>query len=102
MQIGAEDGELGVYAKTTGIATPALADALAIYPNPSHGQLTVENGRGSPVQLAVYNLTGKLMLEEAVTGAQAVVDLSVLEPGMYLVKMANTNGQVVKKISVVE
>jgi hypothetical protein len=60
-----------------------------IYPNPTNGNITVSGANINMVE--VYNLCGQKVL--SVNGSQNVnIDMSVLESGVYMVKVIENNG----------
>ncbi len=69
------------------------SDALTFYPNPAINTITVNAGN-KRVHLVVYSLAGELLMSEEVVGS-AVVDISSLPKGTYLVKL---NGETTKLI----
>lgn len=81
--------------KITPLLTTALpdgywADALVgtVYPNPTTGPLTISGTWGSP-QLDLFDVQGSLVRSFAAIGPDRRVDLSGLEPGVYVL----TDGQ---------
>lgn len=65
---------------------------VAIYPNPTNSLLYLENlPKHSSVKL--YNLNGKLLLQEAFKEQKASLDLSQLSKGVYLLELQNNNGE---------
>lgn len=69
----------------TGIETPATASPL-FYPNPARNQVSINCGSDFTVRL--YNLQGQTVL----TGInQKVLDLSAIDPGVYLLELNTRN-----------
>ncbi|AEV31182.1 hypothetical protein Oweho_0160 [Owenweeksia hongkongensis DSM 17368] len=65
---------------------------VAIYPNPTNGVLNLENlPKHSSVKL--YNLNGKLLLQEAFNDEKASLDLSQFSKGVYLLELQNNRGE---------
>ncbi|WP_417603509.1 T9SS type A sorting domain-containing protein [Owenweeksia hongkongensis] len=65
---------------------------VAIYPNPTNGVLNLENlPKHSFVKL--YNLNGKLLLQEAFNDEKASLDLSQFSKGVYLLELQNNRGE---------
>lgn len=65
---------------------------IVLSPNPAHGLLRVE---GEDVQgISVFSLTGQLIL----TSEVSLVDISELNPGMYLVRVTIGGNTVTKKL----
>ena len=70
-------------------------EMISIYPNPTSGMLTIST-KDTILRTDVYNQLGQLILESAKTTS---LNLSQFDPGVYFIKIVNTNNQVlVKKI----
>jgi hypothetical protein len=70
--------------------------SVKAYPNPTTSLLLVELGEVSlkaPVELTVYDLSGKLLLRQTTGDSYTVLDLSAQAPGLYLLKIMQ-GGQV--------
>lgn len=67
----------------------ALEPDFKIYPNPTYGSLTIEweSMKFEPVQ--IWNLFGRIVLEDEVMGGRVYWDISDFNPGMYLIKVGN-------------
>lgn len=63
-------------------------DQLAVYPNPTNSDLTVATEPNSILQL--FDLNGRLIIEELAISTQLTWDLSFLDAGMYT--LISTNG----------
>ncbi len=59
---------------------------LTVYPNPNNGVFKVE-GFGESAKLIVYDGMGKLVMTQDVQSNVAELDLSLKEPGVYLLKV---------------
>ena len=75
--------------------TAATSD-FRLYPNPTDGIVTIE-GEGS-MTISVLNILGQKIVETEATD-NANIDLSVLEAGIYMVKIETVNGTKVEKIN---
>ncbi|WP_417602129.1 T9SS type A sorting domain-containing protein [Owenweeksia hongkongensis] len=65
---------------------------IAIYPNPTNGVLNLENlPKHSSVKL--YNLNGKLLLQEAFKDENSSLDISRWPKGVYLLELQNNTGE---------
>ncbi|MDN3492390.1 T9SS type A sorting domain-containing protein [Winogradskyella bathintestinalis] len=69
---------------------------IAIYPNPSHGQLNVDNNK-SFNRLNIYSVDGKLITEKTLRIGANGLDLN-LNPGIYLLELKGENARVIKKL----
>ena len=75
--------------------TAATSD-FRLYPNPTDGIVTIE-GEGS-MTISVLNILGQKIMETEATD-NANIDLSVLEAGIYMVRIETVNGTKVEKIN---
>jgi hypothetical protein len=60
-------------------------EALRIYPNPSHGELTVEsNFRGRKLTITITDLSGKTASKYTLANSHIIsLDVTALAKGMY-------------------
>ena len=58
---------------------------FGVYPNPSTGIITISGLHGS-AEISIFNMTGTLMLQ---TESAETIDISSLDPGMYILKIGN-------------
>ncbi len=75
--------------------TAASKASLDIYPNPAHGVVTV-NLNNLPIlnnSLTVTSISGaKIISKEAMNGSALKLDVSQLQPGIYVVKVIGNDG----------
>jgi hypothetical protein len=69
---------------------------IFVFPNPTKGQLIIENRELSIEHITVYDLGGKI-LKQIINPSQEI-NLSDLASGIYLVKVKTIQGEVVQKI----
>ena len=92
--------ELFLFAFTTSIATPVENDQAAgavLYPNPASDLLHVSGMDVASVK--IYSLTGQLVKEVLHT---AVVDVSDMETGIYVVSVTDRQNNSIRKMTVIE
>ena len=85
--------------------TPPIVQALTLTPNPTTGpaRLTLQLERPAPVRVSVYDLTGRLVLENragTVSSLNWPLDLSSWPPGLYKVLVLAEDQTVVCKLAV--
>jgi len=80
------------FAGTVGVAEAAAGGELRLYPSPSTGQVHITADRRIK-EVQVMDLTGRVMLEEAVHAEKVDLDLSALHTGRYLVQLQFANGE---------
>ncbi|HHN47690.1 MAG TPA: T9SS type A sorting domain-containing protein [Bacteroidales bacterium] len=74
---------------------------FSLYPNPTSGKLTLKflQSYDSPITVVVYNLLGKKMFRQEISGsARKTFDLATFQPGLYLVRITIENRTSVHKI----
>ena len=82
-----------------GISEVFTEDTVQIYPNPTASELTISIVEASEVDIRVYNLLGRLMINEQnklITNTH-VVDVSSLQTGVYFIRISSENGTVTKR-----
>lgn len=74
---------------------------ISIYPNPSSGIFNISLGNINPTSIEVYDLMGKIIVTKkafTTTNNETSIDLSAAAQGIYFVKIAADNQQIVKRI----
>jgi hypothetical protein len=69
---------------------------LLIYPNPTSNTLTIETIIKG--HLSILNLSGKELLQQEITEKYTAIDVSVLENGVYVMKVIGEKGVQVGKL----
>lgn len=90
-------GNGGVPADPTKLEALTMLD-LTIFPNPSKGQLKLTLHE-SPVGASyeIFNLAGLMISSDKFSGNSAILNLSNIAKGLYLIKVINDNSAVTKK-----
>lgn len=75
-------------------------EALTVYPNPARGKLTVEyrGVLGKKTQLKLYDPTGKLVKEQALTTPRTELNIEGYKPGIYQLKVQSRSGAITRKV----
>lgn len=69
---------------------------IAVYPNPASTHVTIE--AAAMAEITLYNLFGQPVERRTVAGANLFAfDLSRFEPGIYILKIKNTDGKMFSK-----
>jgi len=84
---------------STGIGT-TTADKLEIYPNPAHQQFAVATNGSTPINITVYDLTGKKIIERRSVLPNQSIDIASLSSGIYLIRISTVKGMVTRKLNV--
>lgn len=75
-----------------GINEVAGFEEVHIYPNPAVQSMTIENV-ASGMGMAVYNTTGQCVLKTIASGNKAVIDVSSLSNGIYIIRLTGKDGR---------
>lgn len=72
---------------------------ITIYPNPTQDRLFIkmESSHKKPLQFSLYNLQGKLIIQEQLVAEFESFDLSNLPSGVYLVNIVDGEGKSASK-----
>ncbi len=71
---------------------------FSIYPNPSVSELNITmNQADSKTNVTVYNILGKQILSQQLTGFTSKINISQWNVGVYLVKVTNDSGTQTKR-----
>ena len=72
---------------------------LKIYPNPTSGQLTIDNGELTINSVAIYNIMGKTLnnFQFSTFNSQLTIDVSHLASGIYYLRAGDKTVKFVKK-----
>ncbi|MFP9115006.1 T9SS type A sorting domain-containing protein [Flavobacterium sp. RHBU_3] len=66
------------------------ANTLSLYPNPASSVLTIKSADAMISQYSIFDVTGKVVLQNKVTAAQSTsINVANLSPGVYFVKTDN-------------
>jgi hypothetical protein len=89
--------------ENVGIKSINAESPLKVYPNPTNNALYVEMERFvNNGTLTLFDMSGKLVLSQAINGNSAQINLSVLTAGNYILRLvengtASAGVQVIKK-----
>ena len=72
---------------------------IALYPNPTSGKVNIK--AEAMKNVTVYNVTGQIIMMQAVDNDEIMIDMSSFENGMYLINIITDNGNVVKTLNIV-
>ncbi|WP_158844028.1 T9SS type A sorting domain-containing protein [Algibacter sp. L1A34] len=87
---------VGVINEATGLSLDAVnkANALSLYPNPAVSKLYVSRAG----TIAIYSITGSLVLKQLVSNKDTPVSIDRLKPGVYIVKLTTEVGLFTQKL----
>ena len=68
-------------------------EECVIYPNPAYNEINVNLPTGDEQStVSIYNTSGKLMLIKKIVENENPINISALQQGVYILKVANQNG----------
>lgn len=64
-------------------------NGLVLFPNPAENELNIYTATtgDKDAELLVYDMDGRLLLTGNITGSKTVLDISLLEDGMYIIRL---------------
>ena len=69
---------------------------IVVHPNPNNGVFVIETNSGLQQTLLVYDVNGRLVLNQTVTG-KANIDASALPDGTYSISLTGNDGKITTK-----
>jgi hypothetical protein len=74
---------------------------LKIYPNPTNGQLTMDNGELTMENIKIFDIMGRSVRAYCIrpngNETETIIDVSHLMPGVYFLKIGNKTAKFVKQ-----
>ena len=74
-----------------------ISEDFSVYPNPSNGLLNIHGVDSYPIDYKVYSIEGKCVLSGQLHSNEHILDMSMLQPEMYLLKIGNKPLKVIKQ-----
>lgn len=62
---------------------------MTIYPNPATDSIVVTTDFQDTLKVSIYNIIGKLMMSDQMTGGWHIIKTDTLQMGVYTVKVYN-------------
>ena len=91
----------GIDYAAAGTESEAMS-LFSVWPNPSHNELNVllTSGAESGANVKIYDIQGRVMLEQKLAAKETKLNTSNLSAGIYIVNITNGNKTEVKRIIV--
>jgi len=87
------------YNIEVGVKEISVDEDVLLFPNPTAGQFSILNSQFSIINVEVFDIYGKKLLEQKAEGRkQKEIDISNLQAGIYFVKISTEKGITVKKV----
>ncbi len=78
--------------------TPVTGFVVSIYPNPTSNLVNLNLDKSDIYQIQLFNLNGRLVLEETINGSTTNFDLQLFPSGMYLLKVSNSTNTIISSV----
>ena len=76
-------------------------NTFTLYPNPvSSGQLNLQNDAASPIDIEVYDMSGKLIHHNSSSDIYTTINVNNWKKGVYLVRIRDNKGITTRKVVV--
>jgi hypothetical protein len=73
-------------------------NSILVFPNPVSGLLNIESS--NPIEMQLYDLNGKVILQQYISNVGQQIDVSNLPDGIYYLRLNTSNGVEFRKIVV--
>lgn len=83
----------------TGVQNPAVSE-VSLYPNPTSGRMAIGGLWDGEAEVRIHDLSGRLVLTRRIAGPSALLDVTALAPGYYLVRVVQGDEEKVVKVVV--
>lgn len=86
---------------TTSISEINYNNGFTFYPNPVSNKLTIkfDHEVTSGAEIKLIDINGKLIFSNSLQGSNHTLDMDKLLPGIYFIKVSNSNKNIVKQIT---
>ncbi|HNW70831.1 MAG TPA: T9SS type A sorting domain-containing protein [Bacteroidales bacterium] len=71
---------------------------INIFPNPATDKISITCQHKQNLSLSVYNVFGALILTKKLSNTKDEIDISNFSKGIYIIKIASSDREVIKKI----
>ena len=78
-----------------------LLKLINIYPNPARNNFTIETATTNKQTLQLFDVTGKLVLNQTIEG-KTTIDVNSLNEGVYNLSLVNTTGVINKRLVIMK
>ncbi|NJN50170.1 MAG: T9SS type A sorting domain-containing protein, partial [Polaribacter sp.] len=77
---------IGTYSITTASVNNNVISGFAIYPNPTKdGLLTLTSNSADKKQVQIFNIIGKKVFSQIITGTKSTLQIDTIKTGIYIV-----------------
>jgi uncharacterized protein (TIGR02145 family) len=75
-----------------------LKEIIRIYPNPASTMISIEHDGNRNLKLQVFNMAGKCILQDELSGKLTEIDIREFTRGVYTLQILGENGTIQKKL----
>lgn len=79
------------WGATVGLTGPAAID-FRLYPNPTNGDMTIQNPLDENVQMQLFNIAGELVSTFVLSEGKNQLNISALQSGVYIAEIHASSG----------
>ena len=72
--------------------------AITLYPNPSNGKVFIKSNNKTIERVAVYAVTGQVIINDVFESSEATIDLTNENKGVYICKVFTAEGVFTKRL----
>lgn len=88
---GISSGNIYKIIGTSGAGTDSFAGgSFSVYPNPAGDEVFVSLKNTAATTLSIFDIRGKLLLQQNITEGESRIDTSVLSSGMYMMELESS------------
>jgi hypothetical protein len=96
--VGNDTKELFIFIDGVGISENEMS-GIRVYPNPTTGELTIDNGQWTIADVRIYDMMGKIInnYQLSIVNSQLTLNVSSLAAGIYYLRVGNAGVKFVKE-----
>jgi len=88
------------FSLISGIESAHVSE-MALYPNPAHDSFFLKFNQAANRQIEIFNMKGQLIQQTTSKHLQTNIDIQHIQPGLYIVKVADKKNTFSKKLQVI-
>ena len=98
IDISASIATVNIVNVTTDIDQAINGNYCNIYPNPNNGKFTIETNSSSKQTVQIFDVNGRLVLTQNISGMISTINANVLSNGIYNINIISNEGIVNKRL----
>jgi len=88
-----EQAKIEINVETVGVNDPDFLQDLSVYPIPAHDKLEIRTNNTILSSAELFDLQGRLVLMQNISGTSALIDLDDVIDGIYVLKIKSQSGK---------